>query len=294
VNPIYPVYILSYDRWQDTRRLTIKEFERIGVPYTVVVEPEEKELYAQVISEKNIKVLPQKYHYEFDACVPREPNTRQGSGPVRNFIWDDSIKRGFKRHWVFDDNVGRFYRVNNNMKVEVADGTIFRVMEEFVDRYENVALAGPNYETFVHRKEVRPPFNLNTRIYSMLLIKNNIPYRWRARYNDDTDLSLRVLKDGWCTILFNAFLGRKAATQTVKGGLTDQIYLKEGTIPKSRLLAELHPDVVKIVWRFNRVHHYIDYRQFQKNKLIKRVDVDIPEGIDDFGMTFEKREKDGK
>jgi len=28
------------------------------------------------------------------------------------------------------------------------------------------------------------------------LIRNDIPYRWRAKYNEDTDLSLRVLKDG--------------------------------------------------------------------------------------------------
>ncbi len=290
MNPRYPVYVLSYDRWQEGRRLTIKALERMGVPYTVVVEPEEYDHYASVISKDKIKIMPQEYHYQFDPCVPHEPNQRQGSGPVRNFIWDDAIKRGYKRHWVFDDNIRDFYRLNNNLKVRVSDGTIFRIMEDFCDRYKNVALAGPNYELFVIRKKKVPPFRLNSRIYSMLLIQNDIPYRWRARYNDDTDLSLRVLKDKWCTILFNAFLGDKAPTQSIRGGLTDQIYMKEGTRKKSELLKKLHPDVTKVVWKFNRWHHEVNYRPFRNNRLIRADNVTIPEGTNEYGMVLTRKE----
>ena len=110
---------------------------------------------------------------------------------------------------------------------------------------------------------------MNTRIYSCLLIQNDIPYRWRGRYNEDTDLCLRVLKDGNCTIQFNAFLQEKLQTQTLKGGNTEDFYSKEGTYPKSKMLEDLHPDVAKIVWKFNRWHHHVDYKVFKKNKLIK-------------------------
>ena len=59
-----------------------------------------------------------------------------------------------------------------------------------------------------------------------MLIKTDIkdykgnPYRNEGFFNDDTDLCLRILKDGYCTILFNAFLIEKSVTMTVKGGLT--------------------------------------------------------------------------
>jgi len=61
--------------------------------------------------------------------------------------------------------------------VKVGSGTIFRVAEEFVDRYENVALAGFQYDYFLPSKYKFPAFVANTRIYSCILIKNDIPYR---------------------------------------------------------------------------------------------------------------------
>lgn len=103
-----------------------------------------------------------------------------------------------------------------------------------------------------------------------MLIKNNIPYRWRGRYNEDTDLSLRVLKDGLCTVQFNAFLQGKMATQKIKGGNTKEFYSGEGTKNKSQMLEDMHPDVAKVVWRFNRWHHHVDYKPFKGNKLIRK------------------------
>lgn len=214
----------------------------------------------------------------------------EGPGASRNFAWDHSISLGYERHWVFDDNIFDFYRFNNNTKARVTDGTIFRCMEDFVERYTNVAIAGPNYAKFVIRRQgTYPPFILNTRIYSMLLIKNDIPYRWRGRYNEDTDLSLRALKDGWCTIQFNAFLGEKTTTQQIKGGNTAQFYSKEGTLPKSQMQVAMHPDVSRLVWKFNRWHHHVDYSPFKKNKLIKRKDFELPEDPE-YGMVRVKRD----
>jgi hypothetical protein len=154
----------------------------------------------------------------------------------------------------------------------------------FVDRYENVAIAGFNYDFFAKAKEPLPAFVMNTRIYSCLLIDNSLPMRWRGRYNEDTDLSLRVLKAGMCTVQFNAFLQEKSTTQMMKGGNTDEFYAKEGTLPKSEMLAKLHPDVAKVVWRFNRWHHHVDYKPFKKNKLIKHEDLVIPIGVNNYGM----------
>ena len=56
---------------------------------------------------------------------------------------------------------------------------------------------------FIAPNSYYPAFVKNTRIYSTLLISNNCKHRWRGRYNEDTDICLRVLKDGDCTIQFN-------------------------------------------------------------------------------------------
>jgi hypothetical protein len=282
MNPNYPIYIVSKGRWDS--RLTSKALEKINVPYKIIVEAQEKDLYESVIDKSNVLILPQKFLDEYETCDGLGGEKSKGPGAARNFAWEHSIGSGAARHWVMDDNIASFNRLNRNLMCKVESGTIFKASEDFVDRYENVAIAGFNYDFFAKAKEQIPPFVLNTRIYSLLLIKNDLPYRWRGRYNEDTDLSLRVLKSGMCTVQFNAFLQEKATTQTIKGGNTDDFYSKEGTLPKSQMLADLHPDVAKVVWRFNRWHHHVDYRSFKKNKLNRKSGIEIPDVINNFGM----------
>jgi len=282
MNPKYPVYIVSKGRWES--RLTSKALDRLNVPYHIVVEEHERTQYAMAVGEDKVLVLPTKYLDEYDTCDELGATKGKGPGAARNFCWDHALSLGYARHWVMDDNIASFNRLNRNLMCKVASGTIFRVAEDFVDRFTNCVIAGFNYDFFAKAKEPIPPLVLNTRIYSCLLIDNSLPMRWRGRYNEDTDLSLRVLKAGMCTVQFNAFLQEKSTTQMMKGGNTDEFYAKEGTLPKSEMLAMLHPDVAKVVWRFNRWHHHVDYKPFKKNKLIKREDLVIPEGVNNYGM----------
>jgi hypothetical protein len=237
-----------------------------------------------VIDPEKVLVLPQSFLDEYETCDELGSAKGKGPGAARNYAWAHSITLGAKRHWVMDDNIASFNRLNRNLMCKVDSGAIFKASEDFVDRYENIAIAGFNYDFFAKAKEQIPPFVLNTRIYSLLLIQNNLPIRWRGRYNEDTDLSLRVLKAGMCTVQFNAFLQEKATTQTLRGGNTDEFYAKEGTLPKSQMLADLHPDVAKVVWRFNRWHHHVDYRAFKQNKLKRIENIFIPDEINNFGM----------
>jgi hypothetical protein len=92
-----------------------------------------------------------------------------------------------------------------------------------------------------------------------------------------------MLKDGWCTVLFQCFLQNKAATQTIKGGNTAEFYEKEGTLPKSQMLVDLHPDVSRLAFRYGRHHHHVDYSNFQKNQLVRKEGI-FPEGINNYGM----------
>ena len=284
MNPKYPIYIVSKGRWET--RLTSKALDRINVPYYIVVEAHERDSYAAVIAPDRVLVLPESYLQSYDTCDDVGDARGKGPGAARNFCWDHSVSLGYDRHWVMDDNIASFNRLNRNLMVKVTSGTIFRAAEDFVDRYENVAIAGFNYDFFAKAKEPLPAFVMNTRIYSCLLIQNSLPLRWRGRYNEDTDLSLRVLKAGMCTMQFNAFLQEKATTQTMKGGNTDEFYAKEGTLPKSQMIERLHPDVAEVVWRFNRWHHHVDYTPFKRTPLVRRADAVVSEGVDTYGMVI--------
>ena len=134
---------------------------------------------------------------------------------------------------------------------------------------------------------------MNSRVYSCILIKNDIPYRWRGRYNEDTDLSLRVLRDGWCTVYLQAFLAGKEATLTMRGGNTDELYQGDGRLRMAQSLQEQHPDVVKITWKWGRWQHQVDYRPFRKNKLILKPGVVIPDAPNNYGMVLKKKTPPG-
>jgi hypothetical protein len=242
-----------------------------------------------VINPARILVLDPAFQREYDAFSDLGVSQSKGSGPARNFAWAHATSLGAAWHWVMDDNIWAFYRFNLNKKLLVGDGTIFRAMEDFCLRYRNVSMAGPNYDFFVPARQHRAPFTLNTRIYSCNLIRTDVPFRWRGRYNEDTDLSLRMLKKGWCTVLFNAFLQKKTATGVMKGGNTDSIYTC-GTHPKSQMLVDMHPDVASLKWRFGRAHHFVDYRPFRANRLVLRPGVTVPAGADEFGMVLTSRD----
>lgn len=262
----YPIYIVSKNR--SSRCITARALDRMNTDYRVIVEKDQLEDYAKYIDRNKLIVLPQKYLDEYDTC-DNVVGKSKGPGAARNFAWD--LSKDYKRHWVMDDNIDFFAIFDNNQKIRVYSETAFRVMEDFTDRYSNIAISGPNYYKFCKETDACPPFITNTRIYSCLLINNSYPGRWRGRYNEDTDLSLCALKKRWCTIQFNYVLQDKITTQRMKGGNTDEFYEKEGTRLKSEMIAELHPDVAQVKWKFNRWHHEVNYAVFKTKPLLDRV-----------------------
>ena len=286
MNPKYPLYIVSKGR--SDSRLTSKALEKMQVPYYIVIEKSDYKDYAAVIDKDKILILPENYLDEYEVLDKLGRAKSTGPGAARNFAWKHSNENGFAYHWVMDDNIERFLRMNNNLQIPLGNGAGFRAMEDFVERYENVAMAGPNYYMFVPRKAKLPPFVKNTRIYSCNLIKNDIPFKWRGRYNEDTILSLDILKAGYCTIQFNAFMQLKTTTQVLRGGNSEEFYDKEGTLPKSQMQVDVHPDVSRLTFRFGRIHHYVDYTPFKKIKLIKKKNITINKKVDNYGMELKK------
>ena len=286
-NPKYPIYILSKGRADS--RLTSKTLEELNCPYKIVIEDSEYDDYAAVIDPKKIIVLPTDFRSNPKYALKDSGGRVGGSIPVRNFIWEHSIKEGHKRHWILDDNIRHFYRLNRNTKMRFGDASCFRFCEEFTDRFENVKMSGMNYAYFAPAGDAKTAYYLNTRVYSCILLSNDIEHRWRGKYNEDTDLSIRILKEDWCTILFNAFLCGKMATHTMKGGNTTEVYkLGEQDFDNryefAKSLYEQHPDIVKVTQKWGRWHHHVDYTVFKKNALKLRKDYDYKLGVNNYGL----------
>ena len=288
MNPQFPLYIVSKGRWSDESRKTSQALEQMRVPHNIVVEQKEYDLYRAAVGPLvRILVLPDTYKPDYELCDDLGLTKSTGPGPARNFAWDHSVSEGHLWHWVMDDNINNFLRLTHNLKIKAGDGTIFRAMEDFCLRYENVTMAGPNYRSFASQNSAMPPFITNTRIYSCNLIKNDArwvtgpragqPFRWRGRYNEDTIISLDMLTQGFCTIQFNAFLQDKLRTQVLGGGNTAEFYTGEGTAPKSRMLKEVYPEYTDLVWKFGREHHHVNYLPFKSTDLKFKPDVVIPD-----------------
>jgi|TARA_B110000090_G_C13336689_1_gene429432 hypothetical protein len=288
--PEHPMYIVSKGRADSM--FTSRSLSRMEIPHYIVIEPQDLDAY-----DKALDVFKMRDYVTL--LVAPFSNHGDGPGRARNWAWDHSISIGATSHWVLDDNISDFYRLHNNERIRFESGAGFQVMEDFVSRYDNVYIAGPQYRFFIDPNQKYPAYVANTRIYSTLLIRNDCKHRWRGRYNEDTDICLRIMKDGDSCLQFNAFMQGKAATQTVSGGNTAEFYHAEntenedfketgynteGTVNKSQMLVDMHPDVARLVWRYGRWHHFVDYGPFKKNKLKFKDGFQMPTGINNYGM----------
>lgn len=263
----YPVCIPSKGRADS--QTTGKVLDRMGVSYRFFVEETEYNDYCQYLSKAKVIKMP--FH-----------DLGQGSIPARNFIWEWAKEHRYKRHWVLDDNIKYFGRCTNNRRLQCKGGGFFNAMEDFIDRYKNIVMAGPHHIGFIpDRTPTLTPCVFNSRVYSCILLNTMLPHRWRGKYNEDTDLSLRLLKSGYCTLLFRALYMCKPDTagggkKAMKGGNTDTVYKSSD---RRRAFAESlriqHPDCVKVVWKFNRWHHQVDYSAFKRNKPILKSGITI-------------------
>jgi len=256
----YPVFIISKGR-HDVCKTAI-HFLQHDVDFKIVIEPQEFELYKEHFDENILIQTPFK-------------NLGLGSIPVRNFVWEYSKKLGHKRHWVFDDNIRNTRYFWNGRRTQIDPNLAISEIEKFVDRYENIAIAGMNYSFFVNKSTTKKPFSLNNRVFSNLLIDNDLDVRWRGRYNEDTDLCLQVLSKGLCTVLFNTFLIDKQQTMSMKGGNADELYKGDGRLDMARDLERVWPYVVRTTRKFNRPQHEIIRKSQQfDQQLIRRKDID--------------------
>jgi hypothetical protein len=286
----YPIYVITKGRWEKT--YSIDTLEDMGVDFYICVEPKEYDQYCSnpKIDKNKILVLPENFSEK-----------GQGAVPVRNWVWEHSVQNGHPKHWQLDDNISWFYRWNENVQVKVRDGVFFRVMEDFSDRYENLGLTSPQYHSFVPGIESgKKQFIVNTRCYSCILINTELldkrlEERWRGRYNDDTDLTLRVLSTGdICTVNFHTLLQGKMTSGSMKGGMQEMYknHSHLGYQKKFDSLKEQWGDIVTLTNKKHvdgRPHHHIEYTKHFTQPLKLKEGVEKKEGVNNYNMVYIKK-----
>jgi hypothetical protein len=248
----FPIYIISKGRYDKT--LTADMFEKSGINYLIAVEPQEYQQYCKKLGINRVLKLP-------------FSNLGLGSYPARNFCWEHAKLNGYKYHWLFDDNI-RHIRKWINGKKQIIKNILesLNYIENYVVK-NNIDIGGYEYSTFSQKVPLRP-FKHNCHVYSAMLIKNELTYRWRLKYNEDVDLCLQVLHNGGTTIASLYYTQDKVSTTVkMKGGNQDELYknnAKEKKILKAKMLESVWPQYAKTVIRFNRPHHFVDWKVFKK------------------------------
>mgnify|MGYP003133394480 CR=1 FL=1 len=276
----YPIYIVSKGRYESP--LTANCFLQDQVPFKILVEPQEYEQYCKALGKENVLKLP-------------FANLGQGSYPARNYAWEHAIKNGYDKHWCFDDNIPKFRRLHNGKRIPMNALKAIQILEDFTDRYLNIGITAFNYQKFV-MNDTKKPFVVNVHAYSAMLIKNNVPFRWRMKYNEDVDLCLQFLHNKLCTVLFNAFMIQKISTVSkMKGGNQDELYkgnAYEKKVLKARSLEEIWPQYSETKIKFNRPHHHINWRKHFKHGLKRNplFDWESLKKVNNYNMKLKQKE----
>lgn len=256
--PKFPVYIVSKGRAFNP--LTAKNLEAAGIDYLIAVELHEAKEYEDALGKHRVLILP-------------FSNLGLGSYPARNYCWEHAKERGNKYYWVFDDNILFWMKWIDGKRQKFFEiSKAIKFVEGFTEE-NNIDISGfeePNFSVRVPKN----PFKINCHVYSAMLIKTDLPYRWRLKYNEDVDLCLQVLHNGGSTASCVYYLANKVSTaDKMKGGNQTELY--QGNKPvknllKAKMIEKVWPQYAKTVIRFNRHHHLVDWKQFQKkNKPIE-------------------------
>jgi len=205
LKPHYSFYIPSKGRAGKSSTVELLRYE--GLDFRIAVEPQDWESYCEAYGEEFLLKLDRNNGNLFYA---------------RNFIKQYSIEQSEPFHWQLDDDMRTFKRRKGNKNIKISARLLFGEVEELVDNYQNIGLAGPSHSIFAFAK--RKMYSVNRQVSGCFLINNAIDIWYRPNLPEDTDYSMQVLtSEGgkWCTILFNRLLFDTPPAAQFAGGLTE-------------------------------------------------------------------------
>jgi hypothetical protein len=203
-HPHHPVFVPSRHR-ADTAT-TPDLLHASGVPHRIVVEPHDADAYVERYGADRVMVL---------------DDDERGIAYARNFIMDYARAAGTPYVWMIDDDMRRFRIRRKGKRIEIPASVALAFMELVSDSFSNVAGASVMNSAFAFGYDRKPPVGLNQMIYCVQLVKTDVHARFRAHLMDDTDYSLQVLTEGYCTLISRRVVHEQPSTSKQPGGCTD-------------------------------------------------------------------------
>lgn len=223
-------------------------------------------------------------NFKFCKSIILSENTKCGSYKQRNTCMDHArITLKTDKCWILDDNITGWFYLNEGSN-RITNGWAFKHVEKFVQNIkEPIAIFSHTYESDIRANTVFPPYSVNRRNYSSLLLdlrllhKHNI--RWRLKYNEDVDLTLQALNKKLYTLSSNYVVVKKPPTLRCKGGNTSIIYgegkhfdKKYQTLQDKWKGTFIEPFITRQKKHLdNRIHHFVKYSMITKKLGLKDI-----------------------
>ena len=189
-------------------------------------------------------------------------NMPSGAVPVRNATCDIARSRGELRHWQLDDDYNAFYRIipGTFKKKRMNGQELYEVLTEISEFAHKCGLQNAGIALGTIESHPRKKKTFSRRVFNA----HNLPTdpklftRWRGRMNDDLINAIETYRNGGFEMLFKYANLTMMTSQQEAGGLTE-LYRKEGTVRKTAYPVLLAPQAVKLVVRFGRYHHRVNW-----------------------------------
>lgn len=208
MNTQHTIYIPSKARANSctTPHLLMKD----GITnWLIVIEPQDFRDYAKEFHPGHIVVL---------------DKNDQGLWYSRQFCKDRSISYGDEYHWQLDDDIRSFISRSPGMaSSRPLPCEALREIEEVVEKYSNIGQAGMNQNSWPPGDN---PIKVNRLPVQAFLVNNSVKAKFRTPILNDFDFTLQVLKEGWCTLLFDHIRTNTPPIGTNAGGL-NAVYKKQ-------------------------------------------------------------------
>lgn len=241
----FPIYVPSKGR--AGMATTVDLLEAAGLAFTIVVEPQEAEIYRAM--------------YE-GASVLELPLNDQGIAYVRQYVLENARANGFDWFWMLDDDIKMFHQIYQGRAAKTDAKTALVGSQGIFLQTPGVGIAALDYQQFAWN--AKQPGVLNGYAEVCVCINvyqtRNIGYRKEATLKEDRDFVLQCLSQGIRSARVTMFAFTVPKNASNKGGL-QKVYQEEGRearaskamcelwkgICEPQLKADGRPDV-KIHW----------------------------------------------
>lgn len=261
-----PIYVPSYHRADPARTPTVALLERAGLPYTLVVEPDEEAAYRRAFPADRFPGMD----------LGTTPSNGRGMVGVRADMLAMARMTGVLWYWQIDDDVAGFSSYSAEAAIQpvtrgvtvphegVDAGTALARIEAAVADYPHVAIASPITGNLAELREpgILFPSARLTRSGETVLVNREAMYSFMLTRTDTAqlydpaftlrsgvDFALAHLTAGWdilTSLSIRAWYAlpipsasslRGRLQRSLEGGLAD-VYAREGA--KERAIVQLH------------------------------------------------------